>query len=108
MAQMLTREAALADYGMAVLSLATTSRLPPSGADLQPGEGGPALSGLELTQRRQARGRRLAGLPHEETGERGQDGGDSLGVCGLSDRVVVEDRFRRRTTLHMDAWQHRG
>ena len=46
----------------------TLRRLPPSGTDLQPSQGGPALSGLKLTQRGQARRRRLAGLPHEETG----------------------------------------
>ena len=50
-------------------------RLPPGGANLQPGQGGPALSGLEHTQRGQARRRWLTGLPHEESGESSQNGG---------------------------------
>ena len=65
-------------------------RLPPGGADLQPGQGGPALSGLELTQRGQARRRRLTGLPHEESGESSQNGGHCPGVCGPGDRVIMK------------------
>ena len=67
--------------------------LPPGGTDLQPGEGGPALSGLELTQRGQARRRRLTGLLHEESGESSQNGGHCPGVCCLGDRVIAEERF---------------